>query len=91
MSKCGFKLIQYMAMGKPTVSTPLAANIKIDHQSGNLFANEDHEWIDAFDKAILAYDLLKVVGERNRLVVKREYSIQSNYQKYLAIYKIINS
>lgn len=89
--KCGFKLIQYMAMGKPTVSTPLAANIKIDHQSGNLFANENHEWIDAFDKAILAYDLLKVVGERNRLVVKREYSIQSNYQKYLAIYKIINS
>lgn len=89
--KCGFKLIQYMAMGKPTISTPLAANIKIDHQSGNLFANENHEWIDAFEKAILAYNLLKVVGERNRLVVKREYSIQSNYQKYLAIYQNINS
>lgn len=91
MGKCGFKLIQYMAMGKPTVSTPLSANIKIDNHCGNLFANNTQEWIDAFEKAIHTYDLLKAVGERNRLVVKLGYSIQSNYQKYLNIYQIIYS
>ena len=89
--KCGFKLIQYMAMGKPTISTPLAANVKIDHDSGNLFANENSEWVTAFEKAVNFYDRLKSVGERNRLVVKQEYSIQGNYHKYLTIYQIINS
>ena len=41
--------------------------------------NENKEWIDAFEKAIHANYLLKAVGERNRLVVKREYSIQNNF------------
>lgn len=89
--KCGFKLIQYMAMGKPTISTPLAANVKIDHDNGNLFAKGNSEWVTAFEKAINSYDFLKSIGERNRLLVKQEYSIQGNYHKYLAIYQIINS
>ncbi len=39
--KCGFKLIQYMACGLPTVATPMEANIKINRGNDNLFANND--------------------------------------------------
>jgi glycosyltransferase involved in cell wall biosynthesis len=88
--KCGFKLIQYMAMERPTISTPLAANVKIDHQNGNLFARDGSEWIAAFDKVINEYERLEAVGLKNKKTVQLDYSIESNYKKYLRIYQNIN-
>jgi glycosyltransferase involved in cell wall biosynthesis len=89
--KCGFKLIQYMAMGKPTISTPLEANIKIDHQNGNLFANTQEEWYSCFENIIQHYDPFKIIGYKNRQIIKDEYSIELNYKKYFEIFKVLNS
>ncbi len=87
--KCGFKLIQYMAMGKPTISTPLQANVKIDHHNGNLFANDYVEWISAFENVIINYDQFETIGLKNRNSVKLYYSIERNYLQYLKIYQNI--
>jgi glycosyltransferase involved in cell wall biosynthesis len=89
--KCGFKLIQYMAMGKPTISTPLAANIKIDHQNGNLFATSYEEWVKEIEYAFENYESFKEVGKKNQITVRKDYSIQMNYLKYIEIFKKINT
>lgn len=82
--KCGFKLIQYMAMAKPTISTPLEANVKINRENNNMFANNDEEWmfsIDQFMKDFIFFT--KNVGEENRRIVKNHYSVEVNYLKYI--------
>lgn len=81
--KCGFKLIQYMACGLPTISTPLETNIKIDQGNGNLFASTSDEW---HNKLLYIYNNMELfyrVGKLNRETVERNYSIQSNAQKYI--------
>ena len=88
--KCGFKLIQYMAMGKPTISTPLLANVKIDHGNGNLFATTLGEWINAFEYVIINCRSFSDIGIENKNVIERSYSIQKNYMKYLEIFKQVN-
>jgi glycosyltransferase involved in cell wall biosynthesis len=81
--KCGFKLIQYMACGLSTISTPLEANIKIDQGNGNLFASTNCEWYDKFVYIYNNKELFSEVGRLNRETVKKHYSIQSNCQKYI--------
>ena len=89
--KCGFKLIQYMAMGKPTISTPLEANVKIDHNIGNLFANTQDDWLNCFNNMINNYENFLTKGNENKQIVKSAYSIEANHTRYIKIFKIINS
>lgn len=84
--KCAFKLIQYMACGIPTISTPLEANIKVNQNNGNLFANTSEEWYQSFLKIYKNKSDFKEIGGRNVINVKNNYSIQSNYKKYLELF-----
>lgn len=83
--KCAFKLIQYMAVGKPTISSSFEANLKVDINSENLFANSTEEWIKSFKEIINNMDYYRQVGLRNRKVIENYYSVQSNYTKYINI------
>lgn len=87
--KCGFKLIQYMACGLPTVSTPLEANVKIDRKTGNLFASNDEEWYKAFVEIYENYHLFQKIGAANIAVVENHYSIQSNLDTYIQLFNTL--
>ena len=87
--KCGFKLIQYMACGLPTISTPLESNLKINHNNGNLFATTEIEWYDAFQYVFHNKEYFKKVGELNRDIISKFYSIESNRIKYINIFNSI--
>ncbi len=89
LGKCGFKLIQYMACGKPTISTPLPANVNIDGGTGNLFANTEQEWFQSLEKMYNHKRDFEKIGEANRDRVKTNYSIEANYSKYLDIFEIL--
>lgn len=86
--KCGFKLIQYMACAKPTISTPLEANIKINKSNKNLHATTNTEWYEALVEIYLNQEKFNAVGIENRLIAFKEYSIQVNYQNYLNLFKL---
>lgn len=85
--KCGFKLIQYMASAKPFIATPLEANLKIDKNHENLFAETDEDWFLALEQVYNNYAQFKEVGLNNRLVAEQYYSIQSNAKLYIDAFK----
>ena len=87
--KCAFKLIQYMACGITTISTPLEANIKVNRDNNNIFADSTQEWTDAFIKTYKNPVDLQIIGERNIKLVETYYSAQANKESYLKIFRSI--
>lgn len=75
--KCGFKLIQYMACGRPVVGSPVGVNQKIiKHGSNGFQAGSNDEWV----KALLALrnnqELRQKMGETGRKMVEEKYCLQ---------------
>lgn len=89
LGKCGFKLIQYMACGKPTISTPLPANVNIDGGMGNLFANTEQEWFQCLEKVYSQHQDFEKIGIANKERVHNFYSIEANSQNYLDIFAML--
>lgn len=83
--KCAFKLVQYMAVGIPTISTPLQSNIDIDNGIGNLFATTEDEWINAFLEIAANRSKFKSIGQKNKQFAMDNYTFQTNYRKHLHI------
>jgi hypothetical protein len=81
--KCGFKLIQYMAMGKPTLSSPLMANVKINRDNFNLFAIDNDDWYIEIKKFLKDISFYNSVGLKNQDIVARFYSVEGNSLKYI--------
>ena len=75
--KCAYKLIQYMAAGLPTVSSPSGANLHVvvEGKTG-LFANTPEEWIDQLEVLLRDAALRKRLGEAGRSRVEAEFCLQ---------------
>jgi glycosyltransferase involved in cell wall biosynthesis len=74
--KCGFKLLQYMAVGIPVVASPVGMNRQIVEDGINGFlACDDEQWLEKL--AILCRDetLRRRLGIAGREKVVREYSL----------------
>lgn len=90
--KCGFKLIQYMACGIPTISTPLIANVKINRNKKNLHASNADEWLASFEKIIEQKEYYReIVGKENREIAKNFYSAEANYTKYIRLFSQLSN
>ena len=75
--KCGFKLIQYMACGKPVVASPVGVNREIVVEGVNGFlASTQKEWVDALLRLKEDPDLRRTMGEKGRRMVEEEYCLQ---------------
>jgi len=75
--KCGYKLIQYMACGKPVVASPVGVNgiIVREGVEGFLPGNLSH-WSDVMGKLCDDPSLRKRLGAAGRKRVETEYSLQ---------------
>ncbi len=73
--KCGFKLIQYMAAGLPTVASPVGANrdIVTDGETGFL-ASGTAAWVDALGRLRADPGLRARMGAAGRRRVETRYS-----------------
>lgn len=77
--KCGYKLIQYMACGKPVVASPVGINKTIvEHGVNGFLAETRRDWVDALSR--LRHDplLRRRMGEAGRKKVEDCYSLQQN-------------
>ena len=79
--KCGYKLIQYLALGKPVVATPVGVNIDIVDESVGFLADNEYEWYVALEKLIISKKLRYSMGKAGIDLVKNKYSKSIAEQK----------
>ena len=73
--KCGLKALQYMALGIPTICSPVGVNTDIiqDGQNGLIAATED-QWITKLTELLRSPELRSKLGLAGRETVETEYS-----------------
>jgi glycosyltransferase involved in cell wall biosynthesis len=84
--KCAFKIIQYMAVGIPTVASGVGVNVEIveDGKDGFL-VNTQEDWINKLSLLIENKELRKNMGGLARKKIERLYSVEVYKQKYIEI------
>lgn len=75
--KCGLKALQYMALGIPTVLSPVGVNREIAEGGAALLASTEQEWRDALRALIDDPGLRARLGQAGRARVERHYSLQA--------------
>ncbi|MCB0402677.1 MAG: glycosyltransferase family 4 protein [Flavobacteriales bacterium] len=82
--KCGLKGLQYMAMGIPTIMSPVGVNSEIIQDGTNGFlASGQAEWVEKIARLIDEESLRKSVGKAGRETVLKQYSVEANKALYL--------
>jgi glycosyltransferase involved in cell wall biosynthesis len=85
--KCGYKLIQYMACGKPVIASPIGINKEIVANGINGFlANGPEEWKKSFVSLINNDSLCKKMGRESRRIVEERYSVQQYIGKIYEVF-----
>lgn len=75
--KCGYKLIQYMACGRPVVASPVGVNQQIvEHGVDGFLANDTADWITALRELRDNVPLREAMGRAGRLKVEKNYCVQ---------------
>ena len=82
--KCGLKALLYMAVGVPTVASPVGVNPDIisDGENG-LLASTDEEWFDAIARLVEDEAFAKRLGAAGRETVEQRYSGQAWAPRFL--------
>jgi glycosyltransferase involved in cell wall biosynthesis len=85
--KCGFKGLQYMAMGKPVVLSAVGVNNTIVQDGFNGFlAASTEEWLMKLEKLVNDSELRARLGAQARLTVEQHYSVNAWKDHYLQLF-----
>ena len=82
--KCGFKLIQYMGLGIVSIASAVTVNTEIidDGESGFL-VHDEADWLWVIERVLARRAEFPQIGAAARAKIQRQFSFQSNKQKYL--------
>lgn len=84
--KCGFKLLQYMAAGKPVVASPVGVNSDIVEGSGcGYLARTEEDWFNGLYRLARDAELRKILGAQGRKAVEQRYSLESQAERLAEI------
>ena len=86
--KCGFKALQYMALGIPTLLSPVGVNNSIvsDDQNG-IFCDQTGDWEKNLRRLVEDKALRKSIGNAGRQRVLQHYSVSAHSDNYLDLFK----
>ena len=75
--KCGYKLIQYMALAKPVIASPVGVNLEIvQHEKNGFLASSSKEWVDAILFLLNNPEKRKSMGAESRKIVEANFSLK---------------
>ncbi len=85
--KCGFKALQYFALGKPAVVSPVAINKEIVIPDVNgYWASSQQEWVDALTTLVKNEKLRDEFGAKGVETIQKKFSVQANQQNFLSFF-----
>lgn len=85
--KCGFKLIQYMALGIAALASPVGVNKKIVEQGVTGFlCNGEDDWYNALSYLLSNTHIIKPMGDKGRQEIIERYSIISQTQQFVQLF-----
>lgn len=74
--KCGLKLLQCLAVGLPTVASPVGVNRDIiTHGENGFLASTEQEWYDSLERLCRQPDVRMKLGRAGRRTVEERYSL----------------
>jgi glycosyltransferase involved in cell wall biosynthesis/uncharacterized protein YbaR (Trm112 family) len=87
--KCGLKALQFMALGIPTVCSPVGVNTDIiqDNENGLIASSED-EWVERLSMLLRSPELRERLGRAGRQTVERRYSATAQAPR---VYEVFTS
>ena len=86
--KCGYKLIQYMACGKPVVAAPVGVNMDIVREGENGYLVETTEaWRNALVGLVENPELRTRMGNAGRELAVRDYSLASQAPRLVDLFR----
>lgn len=75
--KCAYKLIQYMACGKPVIASPVGVNSKIvEHGVSGFLAESKREWMEYLEILYADPERRYEMGKEGRRKVEKNYCVQ---------------
>jgi glycosyltransferase involved in cell wall biosynthesis len=86
--KCGFKALQYMALGIPALVSPVGVNTKIvDHGINGFICNNHSDWYNYLEVLMTDQKLLIELGKNTRKKIENEYSTKSNKENFIKLFQ----
>ncbi len=87
--KCGLKALQYMALGKPSICSPVGVNSTIikDGENGYL-SDGKQEWIEKLKLLMHSPELRRRIGRAGRETVEQHYSAKAIAPRVLEIFRV---
>jgi glycosyltransferase involved in cell wall biosynthesis len=81
--KCGLKGLQYMALGVPTLMSPVGVNVEIiQHGQNGFLPRTEDEWTDTISRLIEDPGLRARIGAAGRRRVECHYSVRAWRDQY---------
>ncbi|MBP9081279.1 MAG: glycosyltransferase family 4 protein [Flavobacteriales bacterium] len=85
--KCGLKGLQYMALGIPTLMSPVGVNTEIiQHGVNGFLPASEVEWVDQISRLVEDADLRARLGAEARRTVEERYSVKAWQGTYLKLF-----
>jgi glycosyltransferase involved in cell wall biosynthesis len=84
--KCGYKLIQYMAVGKPVIASNVGVNGEIVSAEVGILAENEDEWIAAITRLWESPDLRAAMGAAGRERSEAHYSLHANAPRLIRLF-----
>ena len=86
--KCGFKGLQYMALGIPAILSPVGVNSTIIQNGVNGFlCSTEDEWKSQLIALFESNELRQKIGEEGYKTVTESYSVEANLPHYKKLFQ----
>lgn len=85
--KCGFKIIQYLALGIPALASPVGVNKTIlEHGVNGFLCNGEEDWTRYLSMLLEDASLRNRFGEEGRKKIVAQYSIAAVSDRFLGLF-----
>ncbi len=88
LGKCGFKALQYMALGIPALASPVGVNKKIiKHAINGYLCSDSEDWYNYLEILITNSSMRSELGLKANEEVQTNYSVNAISKSFLDLFK----